>query len=159
MPRGRAPTGICATSLRLAKSITSTASPSSALTITVLPSGENTACSGLRPLTFTSNTFCRVVVSMNITSLPSSTAAATQRPSAEMPAPSGEVPSGMLPTSLPATRSTTFSAPAGWSVTKAVRASGVTTVPRGFLPAGISATTVSVWVSITLSVPEPSLGT
>jgi len=32
-------------------------------------------------------------------------------------------------------------------------------VPRGFVPAAMSATTLSVAVSITLSVPEPSFGT
>src|SRR5437660_8691757 len=46
MPRGRAPTLICAICARRSKSITSSVSPSSALTYTVRPSGLKIACSG-----------------------------------------------------------------------------------------------------------------
>jgi len=40
-----------------------------------------------------------------------------------------------------------------------MRPSAETTVPRGLVPTAMSATTRSVAVSMTLSVPEPSFGT
>ncbi len=97
--------------------------------------------------------------STNTTSLDSSMAAAIQRPSGEMPTPSGDSPSPMAPAWARLSRSITTSRLLGWSLTQARRPSGATTVPRGLVPAAISATTLSVCVSITLSVPEPSLGT
>jgi hypothetical protein len=69
--------------------------PSSALTKTCRPSGENTACSGFLPGTFTTCAWVVSRVSTNTTSLDSSTATATQRPSGEMSTPSGESPTWM----------------------------------------------------------------
>ena len=117
MPRGRSPTGICATSTRLAKSITFTASPSSALTNTYLPSGVNTACSGFLPLTRTTKALRLVRVSTKATSLLSSTATASQRPSGEMPTPSGDSPSAMVPDCLRLATSTMTNWLLGWSLT------------------------------------------
>src|SRR5439155_717247 len=53
MPRGRSPTVIDLTALRFATSITSITAPSSALTYSHLPSGLNTACAGVGPVTLT----------------------------------------------------------------------------------------------------------
>ena len=117
MPRGRAPTGTWPTCARLATSMTSTASPSSALTKTKRPSGENTACSGFLPRTLTTNDFALVRVSTKTISLVSSTAATTQRPSGERPTPSGEAPTAIVPERLRAARSTITSALFGWSLT------------------------------------------
>jgi hypothetical protein len=53
----------------------------------------------------------------------------------------------------------TTSALAVWSLTKSRLPSGATAIPRGFWPTLSVSTTLSVAVSITLIVAEPSLGT
>jgi hypothetical protein len=58
-----------------------------------------------------------VRVSTKATSLVSSTAAATQRPSGEMPTPSGDSPSAITPVALRLAISTTTSWLFGWSLT------------------------------------------
>jgi hypothetical protein len=140
-------------------SITSMASPSSALTNTRLPSGVNTACSGFLPFTLTMKATLPACVSTKATSLLSSIATASQRPSGDRPTPSGDSPNAIVPSGLRCARSSVTSWLFGWSLTYAMRPSIAMAVPRGFLPAGISATTWSVAVSITLTVPEPSFGT
>ena len=117
MPRGRAPTLICATCARRSKSITSSVSPSSALTYTVRPSGLKIACSGFSPFTFTVNASRCSRVSMKVTLFDCSLAAAIQRPSAERPTPSGETPSAIAPAVLRSFRSTRMSRLFGWSLT------------------------------------------
>jgi len=89
----------------------------------------------------------------------SSTATAIHAPSREIPTPSGDFPTAIRSDTSRAARSTTTSAPPGWSLTYSRRPSGVAAIPRGLPPVLMVATTRSLVVSITDTVPDLSLGT
>jgi hypothetical protein len=69
------------------------------------------------PRTLTTNAFLLVRVSTKATSLVSSTATASQRPSGDMPTPSGDSPSAITPAGLRLRKSIITSWLLGWSLT------------------------------------------
>ena len=88
-----------------------------------------------------------------------SDAATTHLPSGDMETPSGDSPNSTVPDATRFSKSTLTSTLLGWSLTYSVLPSLETANPRGLSPDLISATTLSVSVSITDKVPDFSFGT
>jgi len=129
-------------------------SPSSALTYTIRPSGLKIACLRILASHLDGERFALQCVSMKVTLFDCSLAAAIQRPSAERPTPSGETPSAIAPAVLRSLR-LTRNEPIIRLVAHIQPVAGRGRAAR--LPPVCSvSTTMSVAVSMTLMLPEPS---
>jgi len=104
-------------------------------------------------------TCCSVAASTSTTALVFSLATAISAPSADTRTPSGDSPTGTLRSVSRLRVSITTSALAASSLTYSMLPSGLRALPRGCPPSAISATTLSLAVSITMTVPDFSFGT